>query len=352
MIAGYVACIHTLPDNHLLKRAWGQDTLPNQLCHFWPRCRPRHLPSDNPLTRLRHTGVIDGQFDEFNPANHPGCQVIDLFPTHFDYLHLNAPKKGSDGFRDWIATFKGWIQQLEAEGQWLIYTNSGFWKNDKRGTHAMVATRGGHVIAKEAGWVPAASSFDSELVVLLNAISWVVDNLSLITTPDIFFLINNKSVIQSFLQMHIRSSQMTSLHINLLLADLLARRPDITLHFSHCPSHSKVPFNDEADCLASTFVQKGGGPDILLQQHYLDDESHKASRHWQALSRFLSYRGKSWMRIKCQKRIFVLNLKNKDAKRFFMDLTQDNMKGMSRLTTFTNAVYKSMQQCNQVYIQV
>ena len=123
----------------------------------------------------------------------------------------------------------------------MIYTDSGFWKNEKRGTHAMVTTRGGHVIAKEARWVPAASSFDSELVALLNAISWVVDNSALITTPDIYFLIDNKSVIQSFLQMHIRSSQMTSLRINLLLADLLARWPDITLHFSHCPSHFKGP---------------------------------------------------------------------------------------------------------------
>ena len=163
----------------------------------------------------------------------------------------------------------------------------------------MVATQGGHVIAKEAGWVLAASSFDSELATLLNAISWVVDNLPLITTPDIFFLIDNKSMIQSFLQMHVCSSQMMSLRINLLLADLLARCPDITLHFSHCPSHSKVPFNEEADHLASTFVQKGGGPDILLRQHYLDDESCKASRHWQALSCFPSYWGKSWMRIKC-----------------------------------------------------
>ena len=34
MLAGYVARIHTLPDNHLLKRAWGQDTIPAWLRHF------------------------------------------------------------------------------------------------------------------------------------------------------------------------------------------------------------------------------------------------------------------------------------------------------------------------------
>ena len=199
MLAGYVARIHTLPDTHLLKRAWGQDTLPSRLRHFWPHRRPRHLPSDNPLARLRRDGVINEQFDEFNPANRPGCRVADLFPTRFDYLHLNAPKKGSDGFKDWITAFKEWIQQMETAGQWMIYTDSSFWKNDKRGTHAMVATRGGHVIAKEAGWVPAASSFDSELVALLNVVSWVVDNSTLITAPNIYFLIDNKSIIQSFL---------------------------------------------------------------------------------------------------------------------------------------------------------
>ena len=191
MIAGYVAHIHTLPDNHLLKCAWSQDTLPNRLCHFRPRRRPNHLPSDNLLVRLRRTDVINKQFDKFNPANRPGCRVVDLFPTRFDYLHLNAPKKGLDGFKDWIVAFKKWIQQMEAKGQWLIYTNGGFWKNNKRGTHAMVATQGGHIIAKEAGWVLAASSFNSELAALLNAISWVVANLPLIMTPDIFFLIDN-----------------------------------------------------------------------------------------------------------------------------------------------------------------
>ena len=128
----------------------------------------------------------------------------------------------------------------------------------------MVATRGGCIVAEEVGWVPAASSFDSELAALLNAISWVVDNSALITTPDVYFLIDNKSVIQSFLQMHIRLSQMTLLCINLLLTDLLTRWPDITLHFSHCPSHSKVPFNEAVDHLASSFVQKGGRPDVLL----------------------------------------------------------------------------------------
>ena len=73
MLAGYVARIHTLPDNHLLKRTWGQDTLPNQLRCFRPCRRPHHLPSDNPLVHLRCTGIIDEQFDEFNPANCPGC---------------------------------------------------------------------------------------------------------------------------------------------------------------------------------------------------------------------------------------------------------------------------------------
>ena len=63
MLAGYVARIHTLPDNHLLKRAWGQDTLPSRLRHFRPRRRPRHLPLDNPLARLRRGEVIHEQFD-------------------------------------------------------------------------------------------------------------------------------------------------------------------------------------------------------------------------------------------------------------------------------------------------
>ena len=193
MLARCIACIHTLPDNHLLKHTWGQDTLPSCLRHFCPHCRPCHLPSDNPLAQLQKTGVIHEQFDEFNPANCPGCHIVNLFPSHFDYLHLDAPRKGSDGFKDWMLAFRRWIWQMEMEGQWMIYTDGGFWKGNKRGTHAVVATQGGRIIAQEARWVLATSSFDSEIVALLNTISWVVDNELLIMQMDIFFLVDKRA---------------------------------------------------------------------------------------------------------------------------------------------------------------
>ena len=101
------------------------------------------------------------------------------------------------------------------------------------------------------------------------------------------------------------------------------------LHFSHCPSHLGIHFNEEADHLATNFVSLSSSPNILLRQHFLNDESKKATRHWQALSLFLSYRGKSWMKVKHNKKPFTPHIKNKDTKHFFMEMAGDSMREMS-----------------------
>lgn len=61
LIVGYAARIMTLPPNHLLRQAWQMDVTATRLRHFAPKRRPRHLPSDSPLERLKAMGTADGQ---------------------------------------------------------------------------------------------------------------------------------------------------------------------------------------------------------------------------------------------------------------------------------------------------
>jgi hypothetical protein len=168
LLSGYAARIMTLPENHLLRQAWHLEPLPDCPRHFRPKKRPRHLPSDNPLTRLRGFGEVQEQFDEFHAANRPGQRVVDYFAHRISYSHLDTPKKGSDGFQDWMKAFTGWIAEKENMGHWVVYTDRGFWREKRRGTHAMVATRAGQEISSDVDWVLAASSFDAEIAALEN----------------------------------------------------------------------------------------------------------------------------------------------------------------------------------------
>jgi hypothetical protein len=102
MLRGYIAWISSLLHEHLLKKAWSRNNLPDCLCHFEPKRHTCHLPSDNALQCLRGGNPIHEQFDDLHEANCLGCRVADLFPNCFLYLHLDTPKKNSDGFPDWI----------------------------------------------------------------------------------------------------------------------------------------------------------------------------------------------------------------------------------------------------------
>ena len=281
----------TLPDDHLLRRAWQTDVTAARLRHFSPKHRPKNQPSDNPLTWLKAMGTIDEQFLEFDLANRRGDHVIDRYADRISYLNLDAPKKGSDGFQDWLKRFQLWITGLETTGHWLIYTDGGFWKEHKRGTYATIVTCAGALLTEHADWVLAASSFDAELAALESALAWLASHDDVIDKEDVHLLIDNKGVIQSFLQMTVRSSQATSVRINLLLLDLFKRNPRIRLHISHCPSHSGIPFNEAVDRLASNVPTSNDLPRGVLRQHFLDGHMAKANKQWQALAGLPSYRG-------------------------------------------------------------
>ena len=332
LLSGYAARIMTLPENHLLRQAWHLEPLPDRLQHFRPKKRPRHLPSDNPLTRLRGFGEVQEQFDEFHAANRPGQRVIDLFTHRISYSHLDAPKKGSDGFQDWMKAFTGWIAEKEKMGHWMVYTDGGFWREKCRGTHAMVATRAGQEISSDVDWVLAASSFDTEIAALENAIAWITNHADIIDKDEVYILTDNKGVIQSFLQLQPRSSQMSALRISIMLTELFTTHPRIKLHFAHCPSHTGIRFNERADELASTFAEPGGIPTGLLRQHFIEDNIKEAGALWKLRSRLSTYKGRQWLAVRRKKKAFVPKIQDKNAKNFFLDLADNDMTAMAQIT--------------------
>ena len=330
LVAGYVAQIMTLPENHLLHRAWQIEPLPGWLCNFVPQSRPAHLPSDNPLTCINALGTVGEQFIEFHKVCRLGDRVIDLHADRFLYLHLDAPHKGSDNFKEWLKGFSCWVAQTEASGAWMIYMDSGFWREQRLGAQASVITRARQVIMEHVEWVLAASSFDAEIAALESAISWLCTHDDMIGTPTIHLLVDNKGVIQSFLKTHVRSSQMSAMHINLLL-NLFQQKPDLCVNISYCPCHLGIPFNKHVNCLASSHDDPTSLPQGMLHQHFLEDHLKVANTQWQALSRLESYCSCHWLLIHRKKHPFTPQLKNHDTRLHFINMAGNNMTNFSCL---------------------
>jgi ribonuclease HI len=196
-----------------------------------------------------------------------------------------------------MKAFTGWIAEKEKMGHWMVYTDGGFWREKHRGTHAMVATWVGQEISSDIDWVLVVSSFDTEIAVLENAIAWVTNHADIIDKDEVYILTDNKGVIQSFLQLQLWSSQMSTLRINIMLTELFTTHPCIKLHFAHCPSHTGVRFNEHADELASTFAEPGGIPTGLLRQHFIKDNIKEAEALWKLHSRLSTYKGQQWLAV-------------------------------------------------------
>jgi ribonuclease HI len=199
-------------------------------------------------------------------------------------------------------------------------------------SHAVIVTRGGLSAHEHASQVLAASSFDAKLATLESAIGWISTNIDNIDRDDVYLLIDNKAVIRSFLQMHVRSSQTTALRINMLLHDVFRCRPGLKLHLSHCPSHSGVHFNEAVDRLAASRAPGSLIHPGQLRQHQPDDERKRASSQWRLMASSPSYRGRSWLPIKKGRKAFRPRIKDKPACHHFLDMAQNDAPTLARIT--------------------
>ncbi|KAF8662009.1 hypothetical protein AX14_007127, partial [Amanita brunnescens Koide BX004] len=329
-LQGTIARILSLGENHSLYRAWTLRWLPTAISRTTPRRRARHLPTDNPLTRLSATTVRE-QFFPHHPAARPGERITDVY-AHRLFFDLSTPKRASKFFDGWVRDFKKKLEDLKTENRTLIFSDGAYWAKSSHASYAFTAFHNQRWHDCN-GWCPAGSSYDSELAALEEAIQWaVVQN---VQSP--IFFIDNKSVITSFLDLDTHSSQVSSIRINLLLHDHLSTMNNI-LSFAYCPSHVGIDGNERTDQLTKEGAALGPtDPLRILRSNFIGQFKRDMSTHWRVLARSHSYKGRSWLPIKRKRRNFKPNITNKSCKNFFMTMSGNDITTISRMArTLTN----------------
>ena len=323
-IQGMTARLLSLGEHHSLYRAWTLRWLPKALAHTPPRRRARHLPTDNPLTRLSAPAVRE-QFFPHHPIARPGERISDLYPDRL-FFDLTAPKKASKLFNGWVRDLKRKISSLMSDGRSLIFPDGAYWSKSSRASYAFTAFHD-NTWHDTSGWCPAGSSFDAELAALEEALQWTITR----NISDPIFFIDNKSVLLSFLDLDTHSSQSASIRINLLLHDFLSTTSS-TISFAFCPSHVGIEGNERADRLTKEGAALGPATPIkILRSNFLSEFKRDMNRHWRFLARSQSYKGQGWMQIRHKRRLFKPDVGNKQAKRFFLTLSGNDIETTSRM---------------------
>ena len=121
---GLKARITTLGDYHIVHSSQSQRWTNPALRNAKPKSRPRHLPDDNPLTRLT-TDEVRKQFAPFHKISRPGTRILDVFS---DRITVNAysPKKGLSSFKAWLRDLATSISSLHTSSRHVIYTDGAY----------------------------------------------------------------------------------------------------------------------------------------------------------------------------------------------------------------------------------
>ncbi|KAF8635056.1 hypothetical protein AX14_010540, partial [Amanita brunnescens Koide BX004] len=155
--------------------------------------------------------------------------------------------------------------------------------------------------------------------------------------PNPIFFVDNKSVLLSFLNLDTHSSQLASIHINLLLKDYLSTTDNV-VSFAHCPSHVGITGNERADRLTKEGAAIGPMlPLKILRSNFIGQFKRDMTKHWHILAKSQTYKGRSWLPIKRKRRDFKPDITNKSCRRFFTTLSGNDIDTTSRMAcTLTN----------------
>ncbi|KAF8707301.1 hypothetical protein AX14_013649 [Amanita brunnescens Koide BX004] len=215
---------------------------------------------------------------------------------------------------------------MDGDGRSLVYSDGAYWTKTSCTSYAFTAFHDG-AWHDTLGWCPAGSSYDAELAALEEAIQWAIVR----CIPDPIFLIDNKSVLLSFLDLSTHSSQTSSIRINMLLKDFLSST-DSTLSFAYCPSHVGIEGNERADRLTKEGAALGPATPIqILRSNFLNRFKWDMSRHWRILAQSQTYKGQSWIPIRRKRRLFKPDVGNKQAKHFFLTLSGNDIETTSHM---------------------
>ena len=325
-LQGTIARLVSLGEHHSLYRAWTLRWLPEALSRVPPQRQARHLPTDNPLTRLSAAAVRE-QFFPHDPIARPGDRVSDIY-AHRIFFDLTAPKRSSKFFDGWVRQLNSKIDQLIRDNRSIIFSDGAFWSKSSRASYAFTAHHN-NSWHDTSGWCPAGSSFDAEIAALEEAIQWAIVR----RIPDPIFFIDNKSVLTSFLDLNTHSSQMSSIRINILLHDYLSTMPSSsTISFAFCPSHVGIAGNERADRLTKTGAALGPATPIkILRSNFLAEFKRDMNKHWRILAKSQMYKGHGWIPIRRKHRLFKPDIGNKHTKRFFLMLAGNDIETTSRM---------------------
>ncbi|KAF8701567.1 hypothetical protein AX14_000387 [Amanita brunnescens Koide BX004] len=201
---GLKARLTTLGDYHIARSSRSLRWIDPTVRNTKPRSRPRHLPDDNPLNRLA-TDSVREQFMPFHTTARPGYRVCDIFSDRID-IDSYSPKKGSSLFKAWLRDLSTSISTLHSSGRPVIYTDGAYWNKSARGAQSFTCFLNG-TWQDFSNWCPAGSSFDAEVVAIEVAIQWAC--IQWLTNP--IFFVDNKAVLNSFLDTRTTSSPATRL---------------------------------------------------------------------------------------------------------------------------------------------
>ena len=281
---GLKARLTTLGDYHIVHSSRSLRWTDPSLRSTRPRSRPRHLPDDNPWTRLTTNNVRE-QFAPFHDTSCPGTRIVDIFSERI-IIDSYSPKKGSSLFKAWLRDLATDISLLHSSGRHVIYTDGAYWNKTARGAQLFTAYHGG-IWQDHSDWCPAGSSFDSEIVAVESAIQWAC----VCKLPNPIFFIDNKAALSSFLDTRVRGSQMLCIRINEILQDRLSTSSS-TFTFRYCPSHSGIEGNERADRLTKqgAAIAPISPPRILLS-NFTNDFAKRMTLHWRTLFTSPSFKG-------------------------------------------------------------
>ena len=308
---GLRARLSTLDDHHIVRSSRRLQWINPRIRNLRPRSRPRHLPDNNPLTRLA-TDEVREQFTAFHATSRPGCRVLDIYSSHLD-IDAYSPKKGSSSFKAWLRDLTLSISTLHTSGRPILYTDGAFWNKLARGAHSFSCFRNG-TWEDFSGWCPAGSSFDAEVVAIETAVQWACTE----QLTDPVFFIDNKAALNSFLDTRVRCSQMSCIRISEILKDFFTNNAHSNFTFRYCPSHSGIEGNERADQLTKrgAAIAPVNPPRILLS-NFINDYTKRMTLHWCILFASRSFRGRQWLPIRHKKKIFKPAIHNKSTTNFF-----------------------------------
>ncbi|KAF8703071.1 hypothetical protein AX14_014237 [Amanita brunnescens Koide BX004] len=329
LLHGFQARIVTLLASHILRSAMEQRWTNPAYAAVLRKTRPAHLPSDVPFRRLR-THLVQEQFEHVSDAQRPGQRVQDLYESQIT-IDTSSPKKSAKTFKAWVENLQKDLQALQqVPDSILIFTDGAYHHSDHRAAYAYTyATQEDATWHEAFGWCPAASSFDTEICAIENALEHAITRTC---HAKVTLVIDNKAAANALFNFGVQSSQMAIVRINNLLSPWLSEDPLRHLTIRFAPSHHGINGNERADRLTKAGLRLcPTNPPKIMRSHFISQQRAANELQWQECFRDHTYRGSQWLPIRRKKKRFKPSFA-KDARNFFHNLAKGEASHLSRIT--------------------